>query len=144
MFRPAALLALGFTLAVSTGFRQDQWASQVRRQLDAVRDRMNLNGFALTHAPFIGQLDDSESETVQVQLDAGTEYYIIGACDNDCSDVDLQLRTRSGSVITQDIAADDYPVLRVTPARGGTYLVRATMAECSAEPCRFGIGVYGT
>jgi hypothetical protein len=31
----------------------------------------------------------------------------------------------------------------VTPSRSATYRVKVTMAKCSAEPCRFGVGVFG-
>lgn len=143
MNRLTAALALGLALVASTGFRQDPWARQVRDQLDAMRDQLNLSGFALTHSPFIGSLDDDETERLTVELQAGTEYYIIGACDTDCSDLDLRLFNRSGGKIDEDIEDDDYPVMHVTPARSGSYRVDATMATCSAEPCRYGVGVYG-
>lgn len=138
-FIPFLLLAV----AVSTGFRQDPWVKQVREQLDAIRDEMNLSGFALTHTPFVGSLDDAEHEDLTVELEAGAEYYLMGACDEDCSDVDLALYNRSGGLVAEDVEEDDYPVLRLEPARAGTYTIRATMAACSEEPCRYGVGVYG-
>jgi hypothetical protein len=136
-------LALLTVVTVVTGFRQDPWTRQVRRQLDAVRDEMNLGGFALTHDPFVGSLDEGEEEDLTVELDAGTEYYLIGACDEDCTDVDLALYAPSGGKLDEDVETDDFPVVRVKPARSGTYRVRASMASCSAEPCRYGVGVYG-
>ena len=143
MHRHATILSLATAAAFGTGFVQDPWAQQVRRQLDEVRDRMNARGFARTHDPFVGSLNDGQAERLTVQLDAGTEYLIIGACDNDCSDLDLELYNRTGGMIAQDIQADDIPVLRVEPSRSGSYQVRAIMAECSREPCRYGVGVYG-
>ncbi|MEW5928137.1 MAG: hypothetical protein AB1941_11680 [Gemmatimonadota bacterium] len=143
MLRRALLPFLLLVVVVSTGFRQDPWAKQVREQLDAILDEMNLSGFALTHDPFVGSLDDAESEDLTVELEAGTEYYLVGACDEDCSDVDLALYNRSGGLVGQDVEEDDYPVLHVEPARAGTYTIRATMAACSEEPCRYGVGVYG-
>ncbi len=143
MRRFAVTLALGLVVVVSTGFGQDPWSRQVRQQLDVALDRMSVDGYALTHDPFIGSLGEGESEDLSLQLEAGVEYYIIGACDADCSDVDLALYDRSGAMIDRDIEEDDVPVLRVKPARSGTYRVEATMAACSSEPCRYGVGVYG-
>jgi hypothetical protein len=143
MPRRAFVPFLLLVVVVSTGFRQDPWAKQVREQLDAIRDEMNLGGFALTHTPFVGSLDDAEYEDLTVELEAGTEYYLMGACDEDCSDVDLALYNRSGGLVAQDVEEDDYPVLRLEPTRAGTYTIRATMAACSEEPCRYGVGVYG-
>jgi hypothetical protein len=31
----------------------------------------------------------------------------------------------------------------VEPNRSGVFKVKVTMARCSAEPCRYGIGIFG-
>jgi hypothetical protein len=80
---------------------------------------------------------------VSLDLNIGTQYQIMGACDTDCSDLDFVLYDGRGNQIDQDVELDDVPIVTVTPSRTGTFRVKVTMATCTAEPCRYGIGVFG-
>ena len=122
---------------------QDEWTQQVRRYLQQYGSRFEAEGYTLTHRIYTGALNDDASERVQLDLDIGTEYQIIGACDNDCSDVDLTLYDGNGNVVDSDLLADDVPIVSVTVTRSGNFTVVVSMASCSAEPCRYGIGVFG-
>src|SRR5688500_127741 len=64
-----------------------------------------------THHVWVGSLSDDQSQSVTVQLEAGTTYAILGVCDEDCSDVDLSLYAGS-TLIDSDVALDDYPIVR--------------------------------
>jgi hypothetical protein len=145
MKRVLVTLALGAMLISTAAFaRQDEWVRQVRRQLqNAGAQVFSDRGYELTHQIYTGSLDEGETETVTLSLDVGVEYQIMGACDNDCSDVDLTLYDGAGNEIDQDLQLDDYPIVAVTPRRGGNFRVVVSMADCSAEPCRYGIGVFG-
>jgi len=121
----------------------DQWAAQVVRLLNGAASIATDNGLSRTHEPFIGSLRASASTNHAIQLRGGTEYQIIGVCDNDCSDFDLRLFDPNGREVASDLLTDDTPVLHLTPSRSGTYTLRAIMTTCSSEPCRYGIGVYG-
>jgi len=123
--------------------QQDEWVTQVRRLLQQYGHAMEERGYSLTHQIYTGSLDNGASEMVEVNLDIGTLYQIMGACDNDCSDLDLTLYDRNGNEIDSDLQVDDYPVVSVEPNRSGVYRVKVTMARCSAEPCRYGIGIFG-
>jgi len=122
---------------------RDQWTAQVSRYLNEAASVATSNGLRRTHEPLIGSLRADASANHTVQLNAGTSYQIIGVCDNDCTDFDLRLFDPSGREVDSDVLTDDKPVVSVTPSRSGTYTVRAIMATCSSEPCRYGIGVYG-
>ncbi|HKQ41084.1 MAG TPA: hypothetical protein VJT79_01285, partial [Pseudonocardia sp.] len=59
-------------------------------------------------------------------------------------DFDLRIYDPAGRMVDEDVLTDDTPVLEVSPSRTGTYTIRAIMTTCSSEPCRYGIGVYGS
>ena len=71
-------------------------------------------------------------------------YMLLGACDTDCDDVDLKILSPRGALLDSDTAADDFPMLTVTPAESGEYTVRVTMARCDTSICYYSLGVYGS
>ena len=118
----------------------DEFDRQVRAQLENATRELGREGFALTHQIFTGALRESQSEDVVFELQAGGTYLILGVCDNDCKDFDLELLDSNGRRIDRDEGDDDVPVVAVSPARRERYTVRATMASCGDNPCRFGLG----
>jgi len=140
----AAALALSASaLAARPAHAQDTWERQVTRLLGRVATVATSNGMSLTHEPSIGSLSDGASERHTINLQAGTAYALVGVCDNDCTDLDFRLFDSSGNEIASDVATDDTPVISITPSRSGRYILQAVMADCRADPCRYGIGVYG-
>jgi hypothetical protein len=122
---------------------QDQWTAQVNRLLNEAARVATDRGMRRTHSPYIGSLRTGATSGHTLQLNAGTAYSLVGVCDNDCSDFDLRLFDPRGRMVAEDVLTDDTPVLNVTPRFTGTYTVRAVMTDCSSQPCRYGIGVYG-
>ena len=68
-------------------------------------------------------------------LQRGQTYMILGACDQDCSDVDLFLLDSRGQQIGQDVALDDHPQITVTPGGNERFSVRIQLVNCEVEPC---------
>lgn len=130
-------------LVPATARAQDAWVRQVRSILSQVGQTYEANGYELTHHIYTGSLNDGGAEVVRLDLDVGMEYQIMGACDEDCSDLDLILYDGRGNVVDSDMLDDDYPVVSLTVTHSGMFTVRVSMAECSLEPCRYGIGVFG-
>jgi hypothetical protein len=64
-----------------------------------------------------------------------------GACDQDCSDIDLEVGTSDGVVLGSDYEANDRPVVRVSPG-AGRFIVSSSIYQCSTATCYYGIGVY--
>jgi hypothetical protein len=143
MKRFALVAAVGLLLLAPAAHAQDAWVRQVRTQLSAAGGVFEANGYELTHRIYTGALNDDGEEMVQLDLDVGMEYQIMGACDADCSDMDLTLYDGNGNVVDSDMLDDDVPVVSVTVARSGAFHVRVSMAACSSEPCRYGIGIFG-
>lgn len=122
---------------------QDPWVRQVRSLISQAGTSFEQQGYELTHHIYTGSLNDGGSEMVELSLDVGMEYQIVGACDEDCTDLDFTLYDGNGNEIDSDLLEDDYPIVSVTVSRSGAFRVRVSMAACSAEPCRYGIGVFG-
>lgn len=71
----------------------------------------------------------------QFNLHAGTPYVVLGVCDADCSNVDIELIDSRGGVVASDMLPDDYPVVQFTPPADGTYYARLLMQTCTRAPC---------
>jgi hypothetical protein len=137
-----AAVAAAF-LTTTAAAPQDEWVAQVRRLLQRAGKSVEDRGFSMTHRIYTGSLNQSRFEMVSLDLDIGTQYVILGQCDTDCSDLDFVLYDQAGNQVDDDVEMDDAPVVAVTPRRSGTYRVKVTMATCTAEPCRYGVAVFG-
>jgi len=74
-----------------------------------------------------------------VNLVGGAAYRIIGACDNECSNMDIELiDVSTGGVVASDVLPDNYPVVNFTPSANGQYIVRMMMRTCTIAPCYAG------
>ena len=89
----------------------------------------------------ISSLQPGHDYRWQVNLQGATQYRFIGACDNECSNMDIELIDASGAVVASDKAPDDFPVVNFTPASNGQYLVRAILQTCTIGPCYVGARV---
>jgi len=89
--------------------------------------------------PVHGSLRDDETASHNMDVVGGNQYALMGACDNDCTDVDLKIFDQSGTMLMQDIAVDDTPVLLFTANGSGRYRVQVIMATCNRNPCFYGI-----
>jgi hypothetical protein len=114
---------------------------------DTYRQRVNEQwqwfGYRELFNPARGDLEDGESTTWTVTLQAGREYKLIGACDVDCGDLDLELFDEYGYSVDEDYAGDDYPVVVVRPPYTQRYSFEVSMADCWYEPCGYMIGILG-
>ncbi len=89
----------------------------------------------------ITSLQPGRDHRWQVQLTGGTAYRIIGGCDNECSNLDIELIDARGGVVASDMAPDDAPVVNFTPSANGAYSVRLLMQTCTVAPCYAGARV---
>ena len=74
----------------------------------------------------------------QVSLRGGQTYAFIGACDNECDNVDLILESSSGQQIKADVLDDDYPLVDFTAPADGVYTLRIQLKTCTIAPCYVG------
>jgi hypothetical protein len=80
---------------------------------------------------------DNTSEPVTVNLRAGWIYSIIGVCDDDCGDLDLQLHDENGNAVATDFIEDAYPFVTVEPQWDGPFTLSVEMPSCAATALEF-------
>jgi hypothetical protein len=142
----AALAAASLALP-RAGAAQDYRAT-VLAQLDAAAQPVTSNGFRPEPSVFsrdavVGMLKGGVSSVMEINLQQGVSYFIAGACDQDCSDLDLRLfAPGSSDVFAEDTQTDDYPMLTFTAPRTGRYMLSVDMAECSEGSCYYGYRVF--
>jgi hypothetical protein len=121
----------------------DSWVMQVHEQLTQAAIALGLAGANLSHEPFYDALGHRGIDDITLTLKKGVSYSIVGVCDEDCRDIDLELFDNNGNRVALDIQYDDYPMVSVTPRRSATFTIRVRMTSCSNGPCRYGVGVFG-
>ncbi|MES1201087.1 MAG: hypothetical protein ABUS57_06520 [Pseudomonadota bacterium] len=121
----------------------NNYETVVRSELDDSGAAHVRQGYAKLGDDFIGPLTtDGSGHREVVHLDAGKAYIFQGACDQDCSDVDMELLDPRGDKVDDDTDADDRPTIRFAATRAGDYTVRIWLASCQTEPCYVGLRSY--
>ncbi len=139
----SSLMVLALGAAVSTSaVAQNQYQAQITNQLTQAANAVRSQGYSADRAPIMGSLADDADESFMINLTGGVRYAILGVCDNDCSDVDLQLYSGDGTKIAEDLETDDRPVLTIVAQYTGQYRVRVMMPACRVSPCYYGVQVF--
>ena len=137
----ALLAALGAVLVFGAGAAAQDRAAQVRSYLE--------EGMAVHRG--IGYSHDAGSPDVivplrldhpfiwPVYLTRGVTYRAYGACDDHCSDLDMEIYDASGNLADRDTATNDTPYVQIMATQTGRAYVRVWLYACSAEPCTVGM-----
>ena len=92
---------------------------------------------------FQGSAKVGETKPHQVQLTAGKYYTFFAACDHDCNNIDLTLKSADGSVVKADTEEDDAPMFGLRPTRTGRYTLSVTIPGCkTASGCQYSSNVF--
>lgn len=92
---------------------------------------------------FQGSAKVGETKTHQIQLTAGKYYTFFAACDHDCNNIDLTLKSADGSVVKADTEKDDAPMFGLRPTRTGRYTLSVTIPGCkTASGCQYSSNVF--
>ncbi len=100
-------------------------------------------GYSLTHDPIEGQLGRDAYDNLNVNLMNDFVYAIVAVCDNNCTDINLEIYDENNHLIDSDTETDDIPILQVAPKWTGKFDIKVTMVSCSNVPCSYGLRVYG-
>lgn len=133
----AALLALA---ARPSDAQAQEHAELVWKQLNTAFNTVNRDGYGSLNY-VIGRMGEGKVDSWSLNFEKGMSYRIVGACDKDCADLDIEVLDGS-DVVTRDVLDDDAPVVSFSPKASGTLRVKVTMAKCSDEPCFFGFGIF--
>ena len=124
--------------------REDTWRNQAIAYLDSQHRYASFSPdqvfedwtFALR-----SRLLGSEKASRVFRLEAGETYRIIGACDADCTDLDMEAFDSTGASVALDRAYDDHPILDISPISTDDFTVKVWWASCAASPCYAGVRV---
>jgi hypothetical protein len=116
-------------------------AELVWNQLQTNHTSLVKEGFGVTRY-LVGVLNNDRADTWTFQFVAGRTYRIIGACDADCRDIDLEVLGLDGKVVVKDTADDDLPIVTFDVTGTGDLKVKVSMYRCAEEPCFWGLGIW--
>lgn len=130
----SALLLLGVSAA------QNDWTNQAQKYMQGSAGVLIPEEYSLAKVR-TGMLGEGESDLIQVVLNGQRSYMFLGACDDDCTDVDIEVFD-GDTLLVGDVQTDDIPLVSVKSGAAGVHTVRLTMAKCSAGTCAWALGTY--
>jgi hypothetical protein len=135
-------LAAGLACIPTVASAQDSVPSVVRRQLEAEARRYQQHGYSLARPIIEGDLRDRQRETIRVALEGGRTYGIAGACDQDCTEIYMEVTDERGRVLDSLSEIED-PYLQFDAARTEEYVIIVSL-RCVMEPCRYGLAIFAS
>jgi hypothetical protein len=136
--RIAGLAAL---LVPAVAVAQNPYADQVMQYLDGMYDTSFGPAYTLEGESYGWMIAGAEGASA-VRLPAGS-YVVIGACDDDCSDIDLYARRiDSDAMLDSDEELDSFPVLEFSLAEESEVMIAMSMPGCSTARCYSGYRWY--
>lgn len=146
MLARSILLACAMVGIAQAAFAQTQEEARnelMRHILNKSDDRQIATGVKT------GVLDSKKSYTLApIAIDPDKDYLLLGACSDECWDLDLEALDEKGRPLdlTEDndiVEIFEEPVLLVKAGRSGKMLhVKVIMADCKDEPCLWGVGAF--
>lgn len=136
-----ALFAVALLCAAPGRIIAQSHAELVWNQLQTSHTTLVKEGYGVSRY-LVGVLNNDRADTWTFQFTAGRTYRIIGACDADCSDIDLEVLGLDGKVIVKDTADDDMPIVSFDVSGTGDLKVKVSMYRCTEEPCFWGLGIW--
>jgi hypothetical protein len=133
-----SILGAALTLSAVPAFAQ-QHERSVRQQL-ALASAAIGPGYVRV-GDYTGYLHEGRTSHTNVRLEGGRTYIIVGACDDDCGDLDLEL-TGVWGVRAIDLEYDALPHVAVDNRYTTNNTVVVTMEHCAIEPCAYGFAVF--
>src|SRR5688572_7912464 len=136
------VLVASLLIAAPAPLAAQDYAEQVWTQLQAAyHGALQGENYRLRNY-ILGNINQGATDRWTFWFDQASEYGITGACDEDCSDLDIVVEDANGNVLASDEADDDFPVVFFIPRSSGNYTVNVKMYSCSEQPCYFGFGVF--
>lgn len=100
---------------------------------------------ALVGDVMIGEIAEGGRLEYTFIISPSKTYVVYGACDDDCSNIDLRGSDASGRQVDMDLDADDVPILLIERGASDDRLtVTLEMAACETEVCVTGVGLFET
>jgi len=137
--RSLALYSAITLFGVSAAIAQDSVNDHVR---SLISDRARENRILVGAIQTVGLAGGGSTEFF-FDIDPAKSYTVYGACDDACSDVDLEAHDENEDFVGLDSEEDDRPLIYVAPGASGEELhVVIDLVDCAAARCVVGVGVY--
>lgn len=147
----AAALITGSAISSAAIADNTEYVSIITKQLDDVETRMKpvmeaADRQMLRVGEMISLTDKERNGAYYLtELEPNTNYLIVGVCDGDCGDLDLQIDDPSGTTLDKDVEDDDAPVLEFTTGADSFYYkLLVDMVTCETDACFYGVGIFKT
>lgn len=118
-----------------------EYSRYVVRRLRVAEGRLRLD--EPTHRPWIGVTAATNSAAIGFEMEEGVPHTLVAVCDQDCSGIAFRLIDPNGRTAAVSEVSTQ-AVVRLPPALAGRWTVEASLQNCSAPTCRFGVGIYET
>lgn len=144
MSRVKYLLAAAAMVAGPAAAQTNDYESQVQTQVRSAEAAYLAVGFTRVLSTGSASLADDAKSSFTMNLTAGRRYSVFGACDKDCTDLDIKVFDPAGNQIAADTATDDIPTATFGAAASGSYRLEVTMYQCNTSPCYYAATVVGS
>lgn len=88
-----------------------------------------------------GSVSAQRPKEWRVRLTQGVRYQIVGACNQRCADINMQVVAPDGSAAGADTLPNNAPRVAFTAAASGQYTIQMTMVQCEGRYCSAGARV---
>ncbi len=113
--------------------------------VDRIHDFLeSASGFHLLGTINDGVLKSGQSMAIRATLFEGSDYMVVGYCDDACTNLDLTLFDPSGKEVQADRLPDSEPILTITTEVSGDYVIQVDTGECSVDGCEIAVGILGS
>jgi hypothetical protein len=113
-------------------------APAVRADLSRSLTRLTDRGYRPEGEPLSSSIARRKSGYRTLTLEGGVQYAVLGACDDECYDIDFVLTDSADSTLARDVRGDDTPVIEFTAPETGQYRLETVMFNCRTDSCAWG------
>jgi hypothetical protein len=136
----AVLLAVSTfaRLAIAQSPEHERRIEAVRVKLNVELELLSSENYKHASAEFLEPIERGTAKRFQLQLEAGTKYAIVGACDGSCDHVQLSLYQADGALLVSSPEKQAVVIIGGTPTVAGSYALELAVPGCREEICQAG------
>ncbi|WP_293136472.1 hypothetical protein [Okeania sp. SIO3I5] len=132
----SAIVASAASIELSV--EQEQVICKLKETVEA----QEKAGKKLVFWPLIGKVKERVEVPFTAELSADVSYTIMAVCDDNCSNLNLNLENKQRNKILNDEKQDGIPVISFTPTENSDYRITARPDKCTTEKCEFGMALF--
>jgi hypothetical protein len=120
--------------ATTAPAQQVDWRQQVLGFLDTQHKPLMDRGYVRDDGTedWVGLLKVGTPKVWEVQLVRGVDYQVVGVCDRDCKNVDMEIYDPAGAKVGGDTLEDDAPQVMFKPTSSGAHTVKVWLRSCTS------------